>query len=93
MLGCLVAKCCGKLRGCDAEHVAGDGSLSSRAAKLLLVRIIRDRISVLIHIVHCRLKGPTYEQGTRLQAASGLHHLIGNHWAVLVRILAYTLIY
>ena len=30
------------------------------------------------------LKGPSYEQGTRLQAASGLHHLIGNHWHVLV---------
>ncbi|TFY83853.1 hypothetical protein EWM64_g179 [Hericium alpestre] len=29
------------------------------------------------------LKGPSYEQGTRLQAASGLHHLIGNHWHVL----------
>ncbi|KAJ3741389.1 hypothetical protein DFH05DRAFT_337008 [Lentinula detonsa] len=25
------------------------------------------------------LKGPTYEAGTRLQAGSGLHHLIGNH--------------
>lgn len=34
----------------------------------------------------CSLKGPTYETGTRLQAASGLHHLIGNHWHVLVRI-------
>jgi hypothetical protein len=34
----------------------------------------------------CSLKGPTYEAGTRLQAASGLHHLIGNHWHVLVRI-------
>jgi hypothetical protein len=31
------------------------------------------------------LKGPSYEAGTRLQAASGLHHLIGNHWHVLVR--------
>ncbi|KAG5343014.1 Protein IVY1 [Termitomyces sp. T112] len=29
------------------------------------------------------LKGPSYEAGTRLQAASGLHHLIGNHWHVL----------
>ncbi|TFY72505.1 hypothetical protein EVG20_g502 [Dentipellis fragilis] len=33
------------------------------------------------------LKGPSYEQGTRLQAASGLHHLIGNHWAVLAETL------
>ena len=32
-----------------------------------------------------RLKGPGYEAGTKLQAASGLHHLIGNHWHVLVR--------
>ncbi|KAG7097274.1 hypothetical protein E1B28_004640 [Marasmius oreades] len=29
------------------------------------------------------LKGPSYETGTRLQAASGLHHLIGNHYHVL----------
>ncbi|KAG6833784.1 hypothetical protein H0H87_001216 [Tephrocybe sp. NHM501043] len=29
------------------------------------------------------LKGPSYDAGTRLQAASGLHHLIGNHWHVL----------
>ncbi|KAL0580767.1 hypothetical protein V5O48_001232 [Marasmius crinis-equi] len=29
------------------------------------------------------LKGPSYEAGTRLQAASGLHHLIGNHYHVL----------
>ncbi|KAH0839691.1 hypothetical protein J3R83DRAFT_612 [Lanmaoa asiatica] len=29
------------------------------------------------------LKGPSYEAGTRLQAAAGLHHLIGNHWHVL----------
>lgn len=29
------------------------------------------------------LKGPTYETGTRLQAASGLHHLMSNHWHVL----------
>ena len=32
-----------------------------------------------------RLKGPSYEQGTRLQAAAGLHHLMANHWHVLVR--------
>jgi len=29
------------------------------------------------------LKGPNYEAGTRLQAASGLHHLMGNHWHLL----------
>ncbi|KIY67351.1 hypothetical protein CYLTODRAFT_353384 [Cylindrobasidium torrendii FP15055 ss-10] len=29
------------------------------------------------------LKGPSYEAGTRLQASSGVHHLIGNHWTVL----------
>ncbi|ESK97497.1 hypothetical protein Moror_17676 [Moniliophthora roreri MCA 2997] len=33
------------------------------------------------------LKGPTYETGTRLQAASGLHHLIGNHYHVLAETL------
>ena len=32
-----------------------------------------------------RMKGPSYEQGTRLQAAAGLHHLMANHWHVLVR--------
>jgi hypothetical protein len=30
------------------------------------------------------LKGPTYEAGTRLQAASGMHHLMGNLWHILV---------
>ncbi|KAH6914834.1 hypothetical protein BKA70DRAFT_1557200 [Coprinopsis sp. MPI-PUGE-AT-0042] len=29
------------------------------------------------------LKGPSYEAGTRLQAASGMHHLMGNLWQVL----------
>ncbi|KDQ64821.1 hypothetical protein JAAARDRAFT_52752 [Jaapia argillacea MUCL 33604] len=29
------------------------------------------------------LKGPRYEAGTRFQAASGLHHLMSNHWHVL----------
>ncbi|KAJ7068068.1 hypothetical protein C8F01DRAFT_1116721 [Mycena amicta] len=33
------------------------------------------------------LKGPSYEAGTRLQAASGLHHLIGNQWHVLAETL------
>jgi len=31
------------------------------------------------------MKGPSYEQGTRLQASAGLHHLMANHWHVLVR--------
>jgi hypothetical protein len=38
------------------------------------------------HILRIRLKGPSYEAGSRLQAASGVHHLIGNLWHVLVRI-------
>ncbi|KAI0699410.1 hypothetical protein BC835DRAFT_567539 [Cytidiella melzeri] len=29
------------------------------------------------------LKGPNYDTGTRMQAASGLHHLMSNHWHVL----------
>jgi len=29
------------------------------------------------------MKGPSYEQGTRLQASAGLHHLMANHWHVL----------
>ncbi|KAI0347318.1 hypothetical protein BDW22DRAFT_1351727 [Trametopsis cervina] len=29
------------------------------------------------------LKGPNYEAGTRMQAASGLHHLMSNHWHVM----------
>ncbi|KAI6151861.1 hypothetical protein BKA82DRAFT_4104184 [Pisolithus tinctorius] len=33
------------------------------------------------------LKGPSYEASTRLQAASGLHHLVGNHWHVLAETL------
>lgn len=31
-----------------------------------------------------RLKGPTYESGTRIQAAAGLHHLMSNHFHVMV---------
>ncbi|KAJ3563008.1 hypothetical protein NP233_g9221 [Leucocoprinus birnbaumii] len=33
------------------------------------------------------LKGPTYEAGSRLQAAAGVHHLIGNLWHVLAETL------
>lgn len=33
------------------------------------------------------LKGPNYESGTRLQVASGLHHLINNHFHVLAETL------
>ncbi|CAK5276021.1 unnamed protein product [Mycena citricolor] len=33
------------------------------------------------------LRGPSYEAGTRLQAAAGLHHLMGNHWQVLAETL------
>ncbi|KZT72638.1 hypothetical protein DAEQUDRAFT_663760 [Daedalea quercina L-15889] len=33
------------------------------------------------------LKGPTYESGTRMQAASGLHHLMSNHFHVLAETL------
>ncbi|KAF7301464.1 RRM domain-containing protein [Mycena indigotica] len=33
------------------------------------------------------LKGPSYEAATRLQAASGLHHLVGNQWHVLAETL------
>ncbi|KAI0092815.1 hypothetical protein BDY19DRAFT_990496 [Irpex rosettiformis] len=29
------------------------------------------------------LKGPNYETGTRMQAASGLHHLMSNHWVLM----------
>ncbi|KAI0921499.1 hypothetical protein AcW1_004543 [Taiwanofungus camphoratus] len=33
------------------------------------------------------LKGPNYESGTRLQVASGLHHLMSNHFHVLAETL------
>ncbi|KAJ8518349.1 hypothetical protein ONZ45_g4540 [Pleurotus djamor] len=33
------------------------------------------------------LKGPTYEAGSRLLAASGVHHLMGNQWHVLAETL------
>jgi hypothetical protein len=45
--------------------------------------LVLDRMGVGF-ISSFRMKGPGYEAGTRLQAASGLHHLIGNHWHVLV---------
>lgn len=31
-----------------------------------------------------RLKGPSYETSTRIQGASGLHHLMGNQWHIMV---------
>ncbi|KAF9782285.1 hypothetical protein BJ322DRAFT_1111156 [Thelephora terrestris] len=30
-----------------------------------------------------RLKGPSYETSTRIQGASGLHHLMGNQWHIM----------
>lgn len=45
----------------------------------IIIRYISSR-----RVVSTSLKGPTYEAGTRLQAASGVHHLIGNLWHVLV---------
>jgi hypothetical protein len=36
-----------------------------------------------------RLKGPTYETSTRIQGASGLHHLMGNQWHIMVCIYAF----
>ncbi|KAI0722953.1 hypothetical protein C8Q76DRAFT_793945 [Earliella scabrosa] len=33
------------------------------------------------------LKGPTYESGTRMQAAAGLHHLMSNHFHVMAETL------
>lgn len=33
------------------------------------------------------LKGPSYEASTRLQAASGIHYLIGNQWQILGEVL------
>ncbi|KAI0650078.1 hypothetical protein C8Q79DRAFT_900733 [Trametes meyenii] len=33
------------------------------------------------------LKGPTYESGTRIQAAAGLHHLMSNHFHVMAEAL------
>ncbi|KAF8076160.1 hypothetical protein FPV67DRAFT_1604766 [Lyophyllum atratum] len=33
------------------------------------------------------LKGPSYEASARLQATSGLHHLMGNHWHLLAEVI------
>lgn len=41
--------------------------------------------SLNVRALVSRLKGPSYEAGTRLQAASGMQHLIGNLYHVLVR--------
>jgi hypothetical protein len=42
------------------------------------------RLTISLFPHRSRMKGPSYEQGTRLQAAAGLHHLMANHWHVLV---------
>lgn len=35
-------------------------------------------------LISSRLKGPDYESGTRMQVAAGLHHLMSNHFHVMV---------
>jgi len=41
-------------------------------------------VSITESALKCRLKGPTYETSTRIQGASGLHHLMGNQWHIMV---------
>lgn len=47
-------------------------------------RFLHSPFSLQHILILPRLKGPTYEAGSRLQAAAGVHHLIGNLWHVLV---------
>ena len=42
-------------------------------------------------LISRRLKGPNYESGTRLQAAAGLHHLMSNHFHVMVGVSTHSL--
>ncbi|VDB83312.1 unnamed protein product [Peniophora sp. CBMAI 1063] len=68
---------------------AYESLLNAAASYEVAMQSMSQATAALAHALqNCStLKGPTYEQGTRLQAASGLHHLIGNHWAVLAETL------
>jgi hypothetical protein len=78
-------ECKRELSYCFTPYVESDICICRRFGKML--RVCSDYQYQVENGAHpCSLKGPTYEAGTRLQAASGLHHLIGNHWHVLVRI-------
>lgn len=65
-----------------SEHGEGDSGVCGRHGGLLRVRCLASPITYAYPA--CRLKGPTYESGTRIQAAAGLHHLMGNHFHVMV---------
>ncbi|KDR83357.1 hypothetical protein GALMADRAFT_55517 [Galerina marginata CBS 339.88] len=57
---------------------------SSAAYRAALLTLSKATAGFADAIERCSgLKGPTYEAGTRLQAASGVHHLMGNLWHVL----------
>ncbi|TRM68357.1 hypothetical protein BD626DRAFT_481470 [Schizophyllum amplum] len=65
----------------DAYEILMEQSARYRGA---LVEMSRATAAFADALEACSgLKGPTYETGTRLLAASGLHHLMGNHWHVL----------
>ena len=76
---------------CAAYNVPGYRYVCRRNGNLRRVRAVLHSVSHLLRLTnsllshHSRMKGPSYEQGTRLQAAAGLHHLMANHWHVLVR--------
>lgn len=70
---------------CTLHNVPGDGRLCGRNELLCRVCAQPHLFSrTFIMLVWPRLKGPAYESGTRLQAASGLHHLMSNHFVILV---------
>lgn len=53
--------------------------------KVLSHTILTKKKSFLMQKLCLSLKGTSYLSGSRLLAASGLHHLMGNHWHILVR--------
>lgn len=67
--------------------VEGDLALRRRNGSLLKVRPSLNSLFPRIQtrtLPTSRLKGPTYETSTRIQGASGLHHLMGNQWHIMV---------
>ena len=71
-------------------HVSVQGDLAFRGChgSLFKVRLSWEPVLLRLRLnplENYRLKGPTYETSTRIQGASGLHHLMANQWHIMVR--------
>ncbi|EKM80498.1 hypothetical protein AGABI1DRAFT_38348 [Agaricus bisporus var. burnettii JB137-S8] len=69
-------------------HAYDDVMAASAAYRSALLAMSKATAAFADSMERCSgLKGPAYEAGSRLQAAAGVHHLIGNLWHVLAETL------